>query len=118
MNIFRRRRRPTREEIRRAVPIRNSAALEEGGIVQVPLSERSGFFGWLARKSKASNRLEIELDEIGLFVWEKIDGRRSVAGIADALSKEYKLNKHDAEASLLEFIDRLRQRGLISLIRK
>lgn len=118
MKIFRRRRRPTREEIRRAVPVRNPAAQEDGGIVQVPLAERSGFFGWLARKSKASNRLEIELDDIGLFVWEKIDGRRSVAGIADALSKEYKLNKHEAEASLLEFIDRLRERGLISLVRK
>ena len=118
MRLFRPKRTPTRDEIRKAVPVKNPAAEDRDGILAVPLAERKGLFGWLARKTKAPNKLEIELDEIGKFVWELMDGKRTVAGIALALAKEYKLNKHEAEASLLEFIDRLRQRGCISLVRK
>jgi hypothetical protein len=118
MKLFRRKRAPTRDEIRKAIPTKNPSAEERGGILALPLAQRRGFFGWLAKKANASNKLEIELDEIGSFVWGLIDGRRSVAGIAQSLAKEYKLNKHEAEASLLEFLDRLRQRGCISLVRK
>jgi len=118
VRLFRRRVSPTREEIKRAIPFRNPNVEQEGASLSLPLSERSGFFGWLAKRAGAANKIEIELDQIGLFVWEQIDGKRSVAGIADALAKEYKLNKHEAEASLLEFIDRLRQRGCVSLKRK
>jgi hypothetical protein len=118
MNLLRKKRLPTRDEIRKAVPTPNQLAEVNGAVISVPLTERKGFFGWLAKRTGAPNRAEIELDEIGLFVWSQIDGKRTVAGIAEALSKEYKLNKHEAEASLLEFIDRLRQRGVISLVRK
>lgn len=118
MKLSRRRPQPTREEIRRAIPVRNGLVTLVGNTLSLPLAQKRGFYGWLARKSNAPNLLEIELDEIGLFVWSLFDGKRSVAGIAEALSKQYKLNKHEAEASLLEFIDRLRQRGCISLERK
>jgi hypothetical protein len=118
MKFLRKKRMPTRDEIRKAVPTPNQSADVNGAVISVPLAERRGFFGWLAKRTGAPNRAEIELDEIGLYVWSQIDGRRTVAGIAQALSKEYKLNKHEAEASLLEFIDRLRRRGCITLIKK
>ena len=122
MKLFKRREAPTREDIRKAVPFKHSAVTErqteDSLTLAVPLAERSGFFGWLARRTQAPNETEIELDEIGSFVWNLIDGKRTVTGIADALSKRYKLTKHEAEASLLEFIDRLRRRGCISLRRK
>jgi len=74
--------------------------------------------GWLARRANSPTHHEIELDEIGAFVWEHCDGKRNVAGIAAALSKRYKITSHEAEASLLDFIDSLRQRGCITLERQ
>ena len=118
MKFWKRKNLPTRDEIRKAVPVKNPAAEDRAGLIAVPLADRKGFFGWLAKKTNAANHVEFELDEIGTFVWGLVDGKRTVAGIAAELAKEYKLNKHEAEASLLEFIDRLRQRGCISLVRK
>ena len=113
---------PTREDIRRAVPFKHPAVTEapneESLLLKVPLGERSGFLGWVARKTNAPNESEIELDAIGAYVWSLIDGKRTVTGIAEALSNNYKLTKHEAEASLLEFIERLRRRGCVSLRRK
>jgi hypothetical protein len=118
VKLFRRRAAPSREDIRRAVPVRAPRLTQEGTVLSVPLEQRAGPWGWLARKTGAPNTAEIELDEIGAFVWGLIDDKRTIAGIADSLSKHYKLTKPEAEASLLEFIDRLRRRGCVYLKRK
>ena len=120
--ILRRRRLPTRDEIRRAVPTL-SAGVEIGGstkalVLTMLLQRRPGVWGWLARRTNHPTQHEIELDEIGSFAVGRIDGKRTVAGIASDLSNKYKITKHEAEASLLEFIDSLRKRGYVTLIRK
>lgn len=123
LNIFRRKGpMPSREDIRKAVPRPmphvEVQSVDAATLLRVPLREKSGVIGWAARKSNSPTHHEIELDEIGAFVWNLCDGKRNVAGIADALSKEYKITKHEAEASLLDFVDSLRKRGCISLERK
>lgn len=121
--MLRRRKRPqpSREDIRRAIPVRSDEVEESGGtslVLRVPLKRRRGVVGWMARRADSSQRHEIELDEIGAFVWNLCDGKRSLAGIADSLAKEYRITRHEAEASLLAFVDSLRARGCLRLEKK
>jgi hypothetical protein len=56
------------------------------------------------------------LDQVGSLIWESIDGRRSLAGICQAISAEYP----DAPAAQIaadvsEFIDMLAERGFVSM---
>jgi hypothetical protein len=66
----------------------------------------------LARKSGVAKK-EVELEQIGAFVWERCDGKHTCAGIAEALRKEYRITKVEAEASLLAFLETLRKRNYI-----
>ncbi len=57
---------------------------------------------------------QVELDEVGGFVWQLCDGRHSVADIANALQERYQLSRREALASLIEFLSQLHRRGLIT----
>lgn len=67
-------------------------------------------FRWLT--SRPVHR-QIELDEIGGFVWSLCDGFHSVADIAEELQQRYQLSRREAMASLTEFLSLLQKRGLI-----
>jgi hypothetical protein len=54
------------------------------------------------------------LDEVGTFIWRQIDGRRSVADILTALVAEYEVAEPEARVDLIEFIDELAARKLIT----
>jgi len=56
---------------------------------------------------------QIELDEIGGFVWSLCDGFHSVADIARELQQRYQLSRREAFSSLAEFLSQLQKRGLI-----
>lgn len=56
---------------------------------------------------------QIELDEIGSFVWRLCDGSHTIADIAKALQQCYQLSRREAFASLSEFLNQLQKRGLI-----
>ena len=57
----------------------------------------------------------IELDEFGAAVWEKCDGRHSVEQLVVFTSQAYKLNRRQAEVSVVSFMRMLAQRRLIGL---
>ena len=57
----------------------------------------------------------IELDEFGAAVWEKCDGRHSVEQLVNFTSSAYKLNRRQAEVSVVSFMRMLAQRRLIGL---
>jgi len=75
---------------------------------------RSDWLGVLLRwlTSRPVHR-QIELDEIGGFVWNLCDGFHSVADIAEELEQRYQLSRREALASLAEFLSQLQKRGLI-----
>ncbi len=75
---------------------------------------RSDWFGVLLRwlTSRPVYR-QIELDEIGGFVWSLCDGFHSVSDIAQELQKRYQLSRREAFSSLAEFLSQLQKRGLI-----
>jgi methyltransferase-like protein len=44
------------------------------------------------------------LNESGAFIWELIDGKRSIAEIVDALVTEYNIDRGVAESDLNSFL--------------
>jgi hypothetical protein len=54
------------------------------------------------------------LNETGAFIWEQIDGKRSVIEIIAAVTKEYDIDNKIAEADVLSFIDNMRNYLIIS----
>lgn len=58
---------------------------------------------------------QVGLDEVGSFVWELCDGIRDINAIVSCLSKEYKLTRREAEASVTMFLQTLAKKNLIGL---
>jgi hypothetical protein len=54
------------------------------------------------------------LDAVGTFIWRQIDGRCTVADILTALVAEYEVAEPEARVDLIEFIDELAARKLIT----
>lgn len=79
----------------------------------VPVAQR-GLLGRTVGKFIPDDK-QVELEPVGAFVWNLCDGKRSVKSIVDALQKEYKITKVEAEASLLAFLESLLKRKYIAL---
>ena len=47
------------------------------------------------------------LNETGAFIWEQIDGKRSVEEIIVKLINEYDIDKQNAEADVFSFIENM-----------
>lgn len=112
-----------RAEALNMVPVRNQEVSEtelDGGLVKLayPLAVKP-WFGRLAEKvgmwDKRPMIKQIELDEMGTFVWRLIDGEHSVRRIAEEFVKEYEVQSREAELSVTAFIKTIGQRGIIGL---
>jgi pyrroloquinoline quinone biosynthesis protein D len=55
------------------------------------------------------------LNEVGARIWELADGSRSVAEIADQITREYQVDESEAHADTRAFINTLLERGLLRL---
>jgi len=77
------------------------------------------WFGQLAEKvgmwDKRPMIKQLELDEMGTFVWKSIDGERSVRQIAEEFTKFYEVQAREAELSVTAFIKTIGQRGILGL---
>jgi hypothetical protein len=69
---------------------------------------------WLAKWLKFPERLTIELDDMGAFVIEHLDGR-TCGELIGELAAHFRLQRREAEASTLVFLDALAKRHLITL---
>lgn len=47
------------------------------------------------------------LNETGAFIWEQIDGKRTINEIVDLLTEEYETEKGIAEKDVMEFVENL-----------
>jgi len=54
-------------------------------------------------------------DEVGERIWELCDGQRSVAEIANVIEGEYEVDAPQAEADVVEFLDELVTKGLVTV---
>lgn len=108
----------TRAQIRKAKPIRNPDLQfiegEAGEVtLQVPAIAARGIAKWIAKTGQGPAFREVELEPVGGFVWRNCDGKQTVEIIANRLRKEFKLEKLEAEASLLAFLETLSRRRFI-----
>ncbi len=107
-------------EAMKAKPVRAVEATVErdsdrGGKVTVPLRpDAFGFVGRLLRLPPGASKT-FELDAVGLFVWDRVDGQTSVREIARKLAAEYQLDVRVAEVSTAQFLKTLLRRGLIGM---
>jgi len=87
-------------------------------LLHVPVEMSGRWRRLLAKVLKTPEHREVELDELGAFVWRLCDGKRTAKAIASALKTEFRITQPEAEASLLSFLASLAHRGYISFREK
>jgi hypothetical protein len=55
------------------------------------------------------------LNALGAFIWDHIDGRRTVADIVESVVRDYDVTREDAERDVIEYVAALREVGAIVL---
>jgi hypothetical protein len=58
----------------------------------------------------------ITLDEVGSEVWQMCNGQTSVAQMIDSLKDKYKLDRKEAEVSLLSYLKTLGQKRFVGFL--
>ena len=59
---------------------------------------------------------KIRLDELGTFVFQRIDGHRTVRDLVDDFVRQYRTSRREAELSTVAFLRSLAQRQVISIV--
>lgn len=124
LRLFRRQRPPrlAREHALRLYPLRNPAVRYEtrdnGCIVLIVPVRPRGLMKLFQRLFKLPREHRIELDETGSTVWNLCDGQHSVESMVQKLTRQYKLERREAEYALFAFLDTLARRGFIAYSKK
>ena len=84
-----------------------------GGTLTVPLAPPKRL-QWLFRLPAGSTK-DFELDAVGVFVWEALDGKTSVEQLIKKLAERYKLNLREAQVPTLQFLQTLMKKGLVGV---
>jgi SynChlorMet cassette protein ScmD len=61
------------------------------------------------------NAEAVGTNPMGVDIWKKLDGKKSIGEIVAGIKQEYHNVSENAEAEILEFIQKLLQRGLIGI---
>lgn len=109
-----------RRESLAGVPVLNDnvdvQTRDDGRITLVITKKRSaGFWGRFQPREMSRT---VKLDELGTFVFKQINGRRNARQIVDMFARRFKLNRREAEFSVVEFIRQLVRRNAISIAMK
>jgi len=107
----------SREEVLKARPLRNPVVTwernEQGEVVlNIPL-QKGRVLKALKWFFPAPDYKQLVLDEIGGDMWELCDGNNTIDQIRQHLSSKYKLERREAEASILEYLRQLAKRRLV-----
>ncbi len=85
----------------------------------VPQNEKVGrVTRTMAKFLKAPTERQVELDEVGGYVWELCDGSLTVDAIVQRTCKQYKMNRREAEVSVTMFLQMLHERNFIGFYKK
>lgn len=91
------------------------AAPLETGLELLAHEPRSGFWERLGRRVGKPAQRRFELDRVGAFLWERMDGKRTVGELARAIEGEFKLHRAEVETALTHYLELLHARGLIEI---
>src|SRR5579862_4900678 len=110
------------EAMRKSKPVRNPLVEEvvDNGVTTLCGPARvKGLLGKLLIRAASQPIVKrYELEEVGAFVWSQIDGKRTLESISKLLQSKYKMNRLEADSSLVAFVQLLAERGLITLLVK
>ena len=101
------------------IPVKNPAVSwekSEKGEITIKVKLPPSKPGLLSGFVKEPTEKKYVLDEVGSYVWELIDGKRTIGEMAELIAKQFKLHRREAQASLLAYLQLLAQRGLIRLM--
>jgi hypothetical protein len=113
----------TREQALRCTPAKNSAVretrLESGEVVlHFPAAMRpwmAALARWLGAGGTEPQMGKLQLDRLGTFVWDLLDGRRSLRQIVAQFAATQRLEAREAEIAVTRFVRELGRRGLVGL---
>lgn len=71
--------------------------------------------GFLSRFTPNNPVHRFELDELGTFVVRHLDGRTTAGQIIDRFVERFKVNRREAELSVVEFLKTLSRKRIISI---
>ena len=108
-----------REDLLDTVPLRN-ATIKWGknnqSEVSIVIPQKEKLWVKIATKIlRVPGKRVVVLDEVGSYVWMQCDGRNTIGNIIDGLCGKYKLNRKEAEVSLITYMRTLGKRGMIGL---
>ena len=55
------------------------------------------------------------INQTGALIWKNLDGHNSIGQLVELVCREYRVDREAAEKDLMEFLDALFMRGLITL---
>lgn len=121
MPLLRWRRKPkfTKAQALETVPFQNPNVQaerdEQGNLILALKVRRTPAASLLSKIFFTPPQRRVALDQMGTWVWQRCDGKRTVRGLIDELARRYKLNPREAEMSLTTFLRSLGERGLVVL---
>jgi hypothetical protein len=98
-------------------PVQQGEWFEEEGVVKIKIQKFHRKSGkWLCKLLRKSEYFTINLDELGSFVWKRIDGEKNVAAILEDLMAHMgeSNNKETLEKRFFLFLHMLHGRGLLA----
>ena len=120
--MFRKKPQLTREQSLSAIPIQNQAvevSRDDTGLISISIPRREAWWvSLLAKVFFVPEEKRVGLDEIGSYVWELCDGKNDVRSIIGQFQKKYRLNRKEAELSMLNYFKMLAKKKLIGLMIK
>ena len=105
----------TQDQVLSACPIRLVTSDVQprdggGGAIKVPLAPRR----WPFRLPPGATKT-FELDAVGVFVWNTLDGQTTVRELVERLAGHYHLNLREAQVPTLKFLEMLMRKGLVGM---
>jgi hypothetical protein len=68
------------------------------------------------RQSVADLESIYTLNEVGAFIWEQMDGQRTIAELLTSVVQEFEVAEEEAQKDLAEFIQQLSAIGAITKV--
>lgn len=106
----------------RAIPVYNDAARierfpgSENVCISVPVVKPKWVVPPVTWFFKPRSRKTYEIDQVGMFVWERCNGTNTVESIIDAFAARYALTFHESRVSVTGYIRQLIKRGMLAIM--